>query len=152
MAEKPGVPISCPVAEHRSTLAWQRLGLARRDPKAVEILREKRKSATYLLAGVGEGGGDVIAKCGRNELIGPDLRTVDAAFTRIIPWSRLGSAGRVELRLEVFNLFNRANFGPPALVAFNGTAADEDPLPSFGQIRSTVTSARQVQLGARIVF
>jgi hypothetical protein len=89
---------------------------------------------------------------GRNELIGPDLRTVDAAFTRLIPWSRLGSAGRIELRLEVFNLFNRANFGPPALVAFSGTLPTEAPLSSFGQIRSTITSARQVQLGARVVF
>jgi hypothetical protein len=89
---------------------------------------------------------------GRNELIGPDLRTVDAAFTRLIPWSRLGSGGRVELRIEVFNLFNRANFGPPALVAFSGTLPTEAPLSSFGQIRSTITSARQVQLGARVVF
>jgi hypothetical protein len=89
---------------------------------------------------------------GRNELIGPDLRTVDAAFTRLIPWSRRGSAGRVELRIEVFNLFNRANFGPPGLVAFSGTLPTEAPLSSFGQIRSTVTSARQVQLGARVVF
>jgi hypothetical protein len=89
---------------------------------------------------------------GRNELIGPNLRTVDAAFTRVIPWSQLGSAGRVEVRIEVFNLFNRDNFGPPALVAFNGTADTEAPLPSFGQIRTTVTSARQVQLGVRLVF
>lgn len=89
---------------------------------------------------------------GRNELIGPDLKTVDAAFTRMIPWSQIGQGGRLELRIEVFNVFNRDNFGPPALVAFNGTADNEAPLPSFGQIRTTVTSARQVQLGVRLVF
>jgi len=52
----------------------------------------------------------------------------------------------------LFNLFNRANFGPPSLVAFAGTAATETPLASFGQIRTTITSARQAQLGVRISF
>jgi outer membrane receptor protein involved in Fe transport len=89
---------------------------------------------------------------GRNELFGPDLKTVDAAFTRVIPWSQIGQGGRVELRIEIFNVFNRDNFGPPALVAFNGSEEVEAPLPSFGQIRTTVTSARQVQLGVRLMF
>ena len=89
---------------------------------------------------------------GRNELIGPDLRTVDLALSKFFGLSRLGAGrGTVELRAEVFNLFNRANFGPPALVAFSGTEG-EGPLPSFGQIRSTITSARQMQLGVRISF
>ena len=64
----------------------------------------------------------------------------------------MGAGARLELRLEVFNVFDRVNFGPPALVAFAGSADGEAPLGSFGQIRSTVTSARQVQLGARLVF
>ena len=50
----------------------------------------------------------------------------------------------------MFNLFNRANFGNPTLIAFAGAAANEAPLASFGRIRSTVTSARQMQLGARM--
>jgi len=33
-----------------------------------------------------------------------------------------------------------------------GAAAGEPPLGSFGRIRSTVTSARQMQLGARVSF
>jgi hypothetical protein len=52
----------------------------------------------------------------------------------------------------VFNVFNRTNFGPPSLVAFSGTGNETAPLASFGQIRNTVTSARQMQVGARIVF
>ncbi|HET7697559.1 MAG TPA: carboxypeptidase regulatory-like domain-containing protein [Vicinamibacterales bacterium] len=85
----------------------------------------------------------------RGAFRGPDLRTVDIAAVR-----RLGVGGgaRVELRLEVFNLFNRANFGNPTLIAFAGAAANEAPLASFGRIRATVTSARQMQLGARITF
>jgi hypothetical protein len=87
----------------------------------------------------------------RNEIIGPGIATVDLAFTRQVPWTRLGPGGRLELRVEVFNALNRANFGPPSLVVFSGTAGNT-PLPSFGQIRSTSTSARQVQVGARVVF
>jgi len=90
---------------------------------------------------------------GRNELIGPDLRTVDMAMSKFFGLSRLGAGrGTVELRAEVFNLFNRANFGPPSLVAFSGTTDNEAPLSSFGQIRTTITSSRQAQLGLRISF
>ncbi len=90
---------------------------------------------------------------GRNELFGPDLRTVDMALSKFFTLSRLSAGrGRVELRAEVFNLFNRANFGPPSLVAFSGTTDNEQPLASFGQIRTTITSARQAQLGIRISF
>lgn len=90
---------------------------------------------------------------GRNELFGPDLRTVDMALSKFFTLSRLsGGRGRIELRAEVFNLFNRANFGPPSLVAFSGTTDNEQPLSSFGQIRTTITSARQAQVGIRISF
>jgi hypothetical protein len=56
------------------------------------------------------------------------------------------------LRVEVFNLFNRANFGIPSLVAFAGAADGENVLGNFGRIRNTVTSARQMQLGVRLKF
>lgn len=89
---------------------------------------------------------------GRGDFIGPNLRTVDLSLTRDMPWRRLGSNGRVELRVEIFNVFNRANFGPPQLIAFAGAADDEQPLASFGRIRHTITSARQTQLGVRVRF
>ena len=85
----------------------------------------------------------------RGAFRGPDLRTVDVAAVRRIGF---GAAARAELRFEVFNLFNRANFGNPTLVAFAGATPNEAPLASFGRIRSTVTSARQMQLGVRITF
>jgi hypothetical protein len=89
---------------------------------------------------------------GRGAIIGPDLAVLDLALAKRIPWARLGAAGRVELRVEAFNVLNRANFGIPALVAFAGERDGEQPLATFGRIRSTVTAARQVQLGVRVVF
>jgi hypothetical protein len=95
----------------------------------------------------------VFGNVGRNELIGPDLKTMDLAVSKTFGLSRLSMGrGTLELRAEVFNLFNRANFGPPSLVAFSGTANDEPVLSSFGQIRTTITSGRQGQLGVRISF
>ena len=93
-----------------------------------------------------------LGNLGRGALIGPDLRVVDVALIKRIPWSRLGEAGNVELRVEAFNVFNRVNFGVPALLAFAGAADGELPLPSFGRIRSTASAARQVQLGLRVAF
>jgi hypothetical protein len=89
----------------------------------------------------------------RNEIIGPGVGTLDLAFTKYVRSAGLGlgPAGRLEFRLEIFNVFNRVNLGPPSLVVFSG-ADNAPPLPSFGQIRTTTTSARQVQIGARLAF
>jgi len=86
---------------------------------------------------------------GRGGFEGPDVRMVDLSIGKDV---RLNTRGVVELKLEVFNLFNRANFGVPNLVAFAGAADGEAPLGSFGRVRNTVTSARQVQLGVRVRF
>ncbi len=86
---------------------------------------------------------------GRGDFTGPDLRMVDLSLSKDV---RLSTSGAAEFRFEVFNLFNRANFGVPNLVAFAGAADGETPLGSFGRIRNTVTTARQVQLGVRVRF
>ena len=86
---------------------------------------------------------------GRGDFTGPDLRMVDVSIGKDV---RLASRAAAELKLEVFNLFNRANFGVPNLVAFAGAADGEAPLGSFGRVRNTVTSARQMQLAVRVRF
>ena len=89
---------------------------------------------------------------GRGDFIGPDLRTLDVALTKRAAFRQIGNDARIEFRLEAFNLLNRANFGPPALVAFAGTDPVEAPLSTFGRITTTVTSARQIQLGVKVLF
>jgi hypothetical protein len=89
---------------------------------------------------------------GRGDFIGPNLRTLDLALSKIARWARLGNNSRVEFRIEAFNVLNRANFGAPSLTAFAGTTDGERPFATFGRITSTVTSSRQIQLGARFVF
>ena len=87
---------------------------------------------------------------GRGDFTGPNLRTLDVAFVKFAPWARLG--GRLEFRVEAFNVLNRVNLGTPELRAFAGMRDGEPPLATLGRITTTVTSARQVQLGARVTF
>jgi hypothetical protein len=93
-----------------------------------------------------------LGNLGRGALIGPNLRSVDLALMKNTRWAKLGDQANVQFRFEVFNAFNRANFGPPQLAAFNGAADNELPLASLGLVRSTVTSARQLQFGIRLSF
>ncbi|HEY7500132.1 MAG TPA: TonB-dependent receptor [Vicinamibacterales bacterium] len=89
---------------------------------------------------------------GRGDFRGPNLRTLDVSLSKDIPWARLGEGNKIEIRIEAFNVLNRANFGIPELRAFAGQADGEAPLATFGRISSTVTSSRQIQIGARVTF
>ena len=89
---------------------------------------------------------------GRGDFTGPNLRTLDVALTKQAAFRPFGSHGRLEFRIQAFNVLNRANFGPPALIAFAGTSDNEVPLSTFGRITTTVTSARQIQLGVKAYF
>ncbi len=93
-----------------------------------------------------------LGNAGRNSLIGPNLRTFDFSLAKKIPIAALGESGRLQFRAEFFNLFNRANFGAPRIIAFAGARDGEAPLPSLGRISSTITSARQIQFGLRLAF
>jgi hypothetical protein len=89
---------------------------------------------------------------GRGDFSGPNLRTLDLALAKHARLTAFGDEGRIEFRIEAFNVLNRANFGTPELRAFAGTAASETPIATFGRITTTVTSSRQVQLGVRVRF
>lgn len=93
-----------------------------------------------------------LGNLGRGALIGPNLRNVDFAVMKNFRTAWLGEDGNLQFRAEAFNLFNRPNLGIPQLTVFNGAADGEAPLAGFGRIRSTVTPARQIQLGLRLRF
>jgi hypothetical protein len=84
----------------------------------------------------------------RNAIEGPGFGNTD--FSVIKNLAVAGSA-RLQLRLEVFNLFNQANLGLPGRVAATGST-------SFGVITNTrfptgdSGSARQVQLAMKVLF
>ena len=83
---------------------------------------------------------------GRNVVIGPGFNNVDLS---IIKDMRPAANAHLQVRADVFDLFNHPNFGPPGNIV--GT-------PSFGRITRTrlptgdAGSSRQIQLAVRFVF
>ncbi len=117
-----------------------------------------------------------LGNTGRNAFLGPNLRTFDLALVKN---TRITERFNAQFRIESFNLFNRANFSNPGLLVYAGTAAANNApstaanaiacqpydssgnpdstkpcqkLASFGIIRQTTTSARQIQLALRLSF
>ncbi|MBI1873958.1 MAG: TonB-dependent receptor [Acidobacteria bacterium] len=82
----------------------------------------------------------------RNTIIGPDLKTVDLIVGKSIV---LGGRRELQVRIECFNLLNRANFGLPQnqVFAANGSVRED-----AGRITTTSTAARQIQLGLKAVW
>ncbi|HET9263552.1 MAG TPA: carboxypeptidase-like regulatory domain-containing protein [Vicinamibacterales bacterium] len=76
----------------------------------------------------------------RNFLRGPSQKRVDLSIARRIPF---GSRVRVELRWEIFNVFNTVNFAMPEN---NFDSVD------FGTITTTVGGPRVSQFGVRVTF
>jgi hypothetical protein len=76
---------------------------------------------------------------GRNILRGPKFVSTDLSFMKNVP---LHGQARLQIRVEMFNVFNNVNYGNPN--ASFGAAA-------FGRITSA-GAMRQVQIGAKLLF
>ena len=88
----------------------------------------------------------------RNSVIGPGLVSVDLSLVKSVA---VAAGRQLELRVEVFNLLNRANFAVPSgRTVFTGANPDGSPIvaPTWGRITSTVTTSRQIQIGAKLIF
>ena len=83
--------------------------------------------------------------------MGPGLIEVNLNLQKNVPLG-FREGGRLELKAEVFNLFNRANFAIPTTFrqAINGRTGAV--IASAGRITNTVTTSRQIQIGAKLIF
>jgi outer membrane receptor protein involved in Fe transport len=89
-----------------------------------------------------------IGNLGRNTLIGPGLINADVSLIKSF---RTANQRTVQVRIEAFNVLNRANFAVPSgRTAFTNAAGDV--APNWGRITSTVTTSRQIQLGVKYLF
>jgi hypothetical protein len=83
---------------------------------------------------------------GRNAVVGPAFHNTDLS---VVKNTRLVGAATLQLRVDAFDLFNHANFGPPGNIVGS---------PTFGKITRTrlptgeAGSSRQLQLAARLSF
>ena len=93
---------------------------------------------------------NVYGNLGRDTFIGPGLVSIDMSLQKGIPIS-IREGMRVDFRADVFNFFNRANFGiPSGTAAINGNTGAH--IGTSGVITNTVTSSRQMQLGLKLYF
>lgn len=84
---------------------------------------------------------------GRNTLRIPGVADVDFSLTKKTAINEKVSA---QFRAEIFNIFNRANFGAPNASIFQGSAAVRNA--SVARISATTTTSRQIQFGLKLVF
>jgi hypothetical protein len=110
----------------------------------------------------------------RDFLRGPGLTNVDFSIVKDTPVSKLGEAGKIEFRAEIFDLFNHPNFALPSGVQIAGGGAcpaimgnanagvegcSITPLSGAGAISATITNPgalpagqRQIQFGLKLMF
>lgn len=86
--------------------------------------------------------GLVLGNNGRNSLYGPKLVNVDFSLFKN---THITERFVAQFRAEFFNIFNRANFQAPL---DNITLGNN----SSGNIDSTITTSRQIQLGLKLTF
>jgi hypothetical protein len=118
------------------------------DPRTTAAANQQCTSASVFALPYNAAGVAHFGNLPRNAIYGPGFGDMDLSLIKNI---RLQGSARVQLRLELFNLFNQANLGQPGR-----TAA---PLStSFGVISNTrfptgdSGSARQVQFAAKFLF
>jgi outer membrane receptor protein involved in Fe transport len=87
----------------------------------------------------------------RNSLVGPRLINFDLSLFKDNPVKRISESFNAQFRVEVFNIFNHANFNPPTsnYAIFDSTGA---LVPGAGQITSTATTSRQIQFALKLVW
>jgi hypothetical protein len=82
---------------------------------------------------------------GRGTLNGPGLADLDMSLFKN---TAIKEKANLQFRVEVFNILNRSNFGPPNTTVFSSGAVS----PSAGLITTTATFPRQIQFGLKLMY
>lgn len=86
---------------------------------------------------------------GRNSFRGPRFRSIDLTFGKNTPLPFLGEGGNLQLRMNVFNVFNNLNLSPFTFNTSSTVVQDQ----FFGTPGTTAALAgRVVELQARVTF
>ena len=95
---------------------------------------------------------NLLGNAGRNSVIGPRIVNFDMSLVKNTHVARISEAFNVQFRVEVFNIFNHANFNSPTAhnVIFDGSGALADS--QVGQADSTATTSRQMQLALKLIW
>jgi hypothetical protein len=89
---------------------------------------------------------------GRNILRGPGLVNLDTSLFKNNYFRRISETFNAQVRFEVFNVLNHANFQLPIITNDNIFTASGGLDPNGGVITTTVTTSRQLQLALKIIW
>jgi hypothetical protein len=87
----------------------------------------------------------------RNSIRGPGVQNFDTSVFKDVFFHRISDAFDLQLRGEIFNVFNHPNFLPP-LDHRSLFDASGNLINGVGQIDATATPSRQVQLGLKVIW
>jgi hypothetical protein len=93
----------------------------------------------------------LLGDSGRNVLTGPGLVNLDLSVAKDIGFRSVSEMFRAQIRADLFNAFNRANFMPPLnnLRLFDAAGRS---ISSAGLLDATATSSRQLQLALKLTW
>jgi len=95
---------------------------------------------------------NLLGNSGRNTVSGPGLQDFDFSLFKNNPVRRISETFNVQFRWEVFNIFNQANFNPPAPGA-RQVFATSGALNNAGLLTSpTITTSRQMQFALKFIW
>jgi len=102
---------------------------------------------------------------GRNILKGPGITNLDFSVFKNNQIKRISETFNIQFRMEIFNILNHANFGPPGVGdgntdIFNSAGVSQSPFDPAGKptgniagvLVRTTTPERQIQFAVKIVF
>jgi hypothetical protein len=94
---------------------------------------------------------NILGNLARNSIRGPGLQNFDVSIFKDLYLHRISDALDLQIRGEVFNVFNHPNFLPP-LDHRNLFDANGHLINGAGQVDATATPSRQVQLGLKMIW
>ena len=102
---------------------------------------------------------------GRNILVGPGITNLDFSVFKNNQIKRISETFNIQFRMEIFNILNHANFGPPGVGdgntdLFDSAGVSQKPVDAnnvpngnlAGKLVRTTTPERQIQFAVKIVF
>src|SRR5579864_4756723 len=89
---------------------------------------------------------------GRNTIIGPGLSKLDFSVFKNNSIKRISESFNAQFRAEIFDIFNRANFGSPTdnLQIFDQNGVSQTQ--TAGKLTSTQTTSRQIQFALKLIW
>jgi carboxypeptidase family protein/TonB-dependent receptor-like protein len=97
-----------------------------------------------------------LGSASRNFLKGPGQVNLDFSLSKETALRLLGESGRLEMRFEMFNIANHANFNIPVagrtVFTATETTANLTPQSTAGTIDRTRGDARKIQFGLKLAF